>query len=426
MKVQVSIPLLAALAILPTAGPVAGQNTESAARILGRVVDHESKRPVVGALIGVNGVESRAATDERGGFLIEHVPAGARSMTIEMIGYATRTESIAVRAGATHEIEVLLSREAISLAPIEVSVRSGFLEARGFYERERSSSGTFIDRAEIDRRQPQLLTDLLRDAPGTRIHLLDAGLRHIRFNRANTDVLAFSGDQAGLLPGCEPDVYVDGQQRRDRIPSNAREHKLDGFDVVSTSELEGVEVYLGSTAPLQYQSNSCGTILVWTRRGNMRAAPPATPAASAIALPDLPIGARLRVTPRLGDDRVTGLVQSTESGSLMITPAGGEPVAFGVDDIRRIEHNVGAAGVFERSFRGARWGLVLGVVGVAVAAAAEEFGELDDGGKTAPISDNSPRNPAFGAKVVGATTLAGALLGGTFWRYQKWVEIRFR
>jgi hypothetical protein len=426
MKVRTRFSFVAVLAMLPATAPVQAQNTEAAARILGRVVDYESKRPVVGALVAVNGVESRAATDERGGFLIDRVPAGARSMTIEMIGYATRTESIAVRAGATHEIEVLLSKEAISLEPIEVSVRSGFLEARGFYERERSSSGTFFDRATIDERQPQLLTDLLRDAPGTRVHLLDAGRRHVRFNRANTDVLAFSGDQAGLLPGCEPDVYVDGQQRRDRIPSNGREHKLDGFDVVSTEEVEGVEVYIGTSAPLQYQSTACGTILVWTRRGAIRPAARAVTAAPAITLPDLPIGAQLRVTPRLGDDRVTGLVQSAEAGSLVIAPAGADAVTYGVDDIRKIEQNIGTAGVFERSFRGARWGLVLGVVGVAIAAAAEEFGELDDGGKTAPIGKNSPRNPAFGAKVVGATTVAGALLGGSLWRYQKWIEIRFR
>jgi hypothetical protein len=119
-------------------------------------------------------------------------------------------------------------------------------------------------------------------------------------------------------------------------------------------------------------------------------------------------------------------VQSAEAGSLVIAPAGADAVTYGVDDIRKIEQNIGTAGVFERSFRGARWGLVLGVVGVAIAAAAEEFGELDDGGKTAPIGKNSPRNPAFGAKVVGATTVAGALLGGSLWRYQKWIEIRFR
>jgi hypothetical protein len=425
MKVRLAMPLVIALAMVPGVMPVSAQNVESGARILGRVVDNESKRPVVGALIAINGVENRAATDERGSFLLDRVPAGSRSMTIEMIGYATRTESIAVRAGATHEIEVLLSRQAIQLTPIDVSVRSGFLESRGFYMRERSSTGSFIDRSEIDKRQPQLLTDLLRDVPGTRLHLLDAGRRHIRFNRANTDVLAFSGDQAGLLPGCEPDVFVDGQQRRDRIPSNAGEHKLDGFDVVSTEEVEGVEVYIGTTAPLQYQTSPCGTILVWTRRGNVRAAPPPV-SSPTLTLPDLTIGTRLRVTPRIGEDRVTGLVQSTESASLVVQPDNAQAVSFGVSDIRKIEQSAGAANILERGWRGARWGLVLGLVGVAVGAAAEEFGELDDGGATAPIAGNSPRNPAFGAKVVGATTLAGALLGGTFWRYQKWVEIRIR
>ncbi|MGH7501654.1 MAG: carboxypeptidase-like regulatory domain-containing protein [Longimicrobiales bacterium] len=426
MRFRPAIPLFAACLILAHALPAFAQNVESGARIVGRVVDNESKRPVVGALIGVNGVESRASTDERGSFRVDHVPAGSRAMTIEMIGYATRTESIAVRAGATHEIEVLLSRQAIELTPIEVSVRSGFLEARGFYERERSSSGNFIDRNEIETRRPQLLTDLLRNVPGTRIHLLDPGRRHVRFNRGNAEVLAFSQDQQGLLPGCEPDVYVDGQQRRDRIPNNPREHKLDDFDVVSPDEVEGIEVYKGATGPMQYQSSSCGVILIWTRRGNVVAAPPRTGMATALTMPDLPVGTLLRITPRLGGGRVAGLIQSTQPGSLVVAPRNGEPITFGVDDIRKLEQSAGRARFVERSWRGARWGLVLGLVGVAVAAAAEEFGELDDGGETAPIADNSPRNPMFGVKVVSATTLAGALLGGSFWRYQKWVEVRIR
>ena len=52
-------------------------------------------------------------------------------------------------------------------------------------------------------------------------------------------------------------VYVDG------IPTFS-----DDFDWIAPQELEAVEVYSGLNVPIEYTSgaNSCGVILLWTRR----------------------------------------------------------------------------------------------------------------------------------------------------------------
>jgi hypothetical protein len=76
--------------------------------------------------------------------------------------------------------------------------------------------------------------------------------------------------------------------------------------------------------------------------------------------------------------------------------------------------------------RGAKWGFMASVVGVAVAAAVEEFQAMGTRERDRDIPDNSPRRPVFGMKVIGAGTVTGALLGGAFWRYRHWIEMPLR
>jgi hypothetical protein len=38
-------------------------------------------------------------------------------------------------------------------------------------------------------------------------------------------------------------------------------------DILPVMDLEAVEVYHGVNVPVQFGSNSCGAIVVWTRRG---------------------------------------------------------------------------------------------------------------------------------------------------------------
>lgn len=392
------------------------------ARVNGRVTDQQTKRPVPGAIVSIDGVEGRVLTDDRGAFVIDAIPAGARALTVEMIGYATRTEVVRLRGGAIHDVDILLSGQAIALDPIDVRVRSGFLQASGFYEREEASTGDFFSREEIERRNATELTDILRDVPGARIHLLETGQRHVRFNRSVGETLAFDLTTE-VLPGCEPDLYVDGAIHRQRMPSNPSEHRLDGFDVLAIAEIEGVEVYSGPEAPLRYQS-PCGVILVWTRRGTASGTPAAPAATAAAMLPDLPAGTRVRITPRSGES-YTGLVKDSQGEQLVVDDGDDDARSIGVNELRRIEQSLGQAAVLDRTWRGARWGLVMGLVGITLAAAAEEFNALGDA-KTGRISTTSPRNPAFGVKIVSATTLIGAFLGGSVWRYQRWVEVKLR
>ena len=68
--------------------------------IRGRVMDGDSKIPIIGANVVILNTMLGAATDTEGSFVIVDVPVGSYNLSYSYIGYKTRTESdIIVRPG---------------------------------------------------------------------------------------------------------------------------------------------------------------------------------------------------------------------------------------------------------------------------------------------------------------------------------------
>jgi len=417
--------------LLLSAIPLTAQQTGSAT-VVGRVVDQGSRRPITGVSVALGDSAVRAITDGQGRFSIASLPAGTHRLTFSMIGYAARSDTVRLRADVVQELEVTLAREAIALDPISVSVHSGWLESSGFYEREQSNpGGTFLTREEIERKRPVRLTDALREVPGIRTFYLDAGRIHVRFNReGGGDLLAFDPDNDRTLAGCEPDVYLDGILYRETSGFD-NQLRVSNFDIVGIPEVEGIEAYTGPNAPLQYQ-NSCGVILVWTRRGTAPASivaprgPAASPGTSESTrgrvMPEIAEGTLVRLVPRLGG-RITGTVSLVDADSLVLGPLP-RGSSYTVLDIRQLQRDGGIATPFERVRRGGKWGFMLGVMTVAFGAALEEFQALDQDEQS--ISKNSPRRPATSIKIIAGGTAVGALLGGAVWHYRKWIDVPIR
>ncbi|MGD8277502.1 MAG: carboxypeptidase-like regulatory domain-containing protein [Gemmatimonadota bacterium] len=241
--------LLAALSMLAAtlpAGPARAQ--EPPGRIVGKVVDYESGKPLAGARVGIYDTDHQTITDNSGTFSLTGVPAGIQPLEAELIGYETRKGPIRVLSRETMEIEIRLSTKPIELPPLAVTVRSGRLQGVGFYDRrdEYGAQGSFITRADIERKNPQLFTDLLYNQHGLKVDYVGAGRRHVFINRG---------------VGCTPMLWVDGN-----VLDNTN------FDIIRPEVIEGVEIYIGASIPLQfhYAASDCGVIAVWTRRGSGR------------------------------------------------------------------------------------------------------------------------------------------------------------
>jgi hypothetical protein len=172
--------------------PLASQRPDSAsppARFLGRLVNSLDSTPVRSADIRllfvdsvrtlrtrrgdsldifVDSARSRVTTsDSVGAFAVRRLAAGHYLMHVRRIGFKPISGALTVDTGAV-EATFRLEATSVLLAKVEIKEMSldrarEKLDRNGFLSREHSGeSGTFIDRADIIRRQPQTVAELLR------------------------------------------------------------------------------------------------------------------------------------------------------------------------------------------------------------------------------------------------------------------------
>lgn len=252
--------LLAALVLLAMAAPAAPQVT-----LVGSVHENETDTPLPGVQVEILDANSRRMavrySDEHGRFQATVRTASAYRLRASRIGYVQATTPLLWTDGYTRiHVDIRLAPDAVVLAPLEITARararpSPILE--GFRQREMSGIGHFINRAEVERRGPGLVTDLLASVPGVRLESSDRGLRRTVYLGRGTR-------------SCPARIFVDG---RPLNPRTAGAAALTIDDAVTPGSVEAIEVYSGlSTIPAEFLSAeaSCGVIAIWTRRGDPR------------------------------------------------------------------------------------------------------------------------------------------------------------
>src|SRR5687768_9842988 len=157
-----SATLLAAFAL--SAQPAIAQT-----RIVGRVLENNSGMPVVNARVEVFDINWRRraylTTDSAGMFTTELRAPGGYRMRANRLGYQPNaTPLVWTNSHSYMQIEVRLDRRVVLLAPIEVVAATRRLPSpvlENFRARQRGGFGIYITRAEIERRRPSTVTDLL-------------------------------------------------------------------------------------------------------------------------------------------------------------------------------------------------------------------------------------------------------------------------
>ncbi len=247
---------------------------DTAAALVGRVLDQVTERPVPEANVVLRDTTGRAVasqvTDDLGRFRIPHPGAGARfDLGVEHVAYAPSRGGVRFPAGEQVVLDVLLARQAIPLEPIVVRERRrGHLVDVGFYARRDRGFGVFVDRAEIERRSPTRITDLLRGRAGLRV--VDAGL-------GQSDVRILQQVSFQYAPDrCRPAVWIDGGLAREGGAPRTRGDSgvpVPLSAIISPEHVEGMEVYTGTAGlppDLAGANAPCGVVLIWTRRPDPR------------------------------------------------------------------------------------------------------------------------------------------------------------
>ena len=138
-------------------------------RLLVRVSEFGSGRLMQGASVSVRG-ERVQLSDGQGWVVFWDLSGPVAEVTVEGLGYETRTESVSLQEGRTTVVEVAMAIEALVLAPLEVEAEAGFLEKQGVYWRiDRGWPTKVLTREELMERAKPHLPDAFRHLPTVRV-----------------------------------------------------------------------------------------------------------------------------------------------------------------------------------------------------------------------------------------------------------------
>ena len=244
-------PAAAALVVLLVAAPAGAQQPAPTSGglqtggVSGLVVDSLDV-PLAGAQVSILGLFGRGTTGSDGSFRLVSLPLGKRTLLVRRLGFRPESVAVTVDPGATVDVTVRLHVVPQQVAAVVVEAdRSGFSgRMRSFNERRSRGVGRFFTADDIDRRKPQVVSDLLRTLPGVRIS-----------SDGRQSVVTFRSQS------CTPLIWLDG------MPASAGYLDPDLFEPGS---LAGIEVYSGpATVPAELMwvngAGMCGVIALWTR-----------------------------------------------------------------------------------------------------------------------------------------------------------------
>jgi len=216
----------------------------------GRIISDSTKQPIPGVEVVLEKPASRVESDAQGRFSIGSIPWGIQTAVIRKIGYRPVCLRLMVAGDDTVQVDIQLEAAAVELEPIEVTVSTFRPGMEEFARRRIAGFGRFFDSKELRRAEGRRLSDFLVGVPGVRV--VTRGLRAVlTSSRSN----------------CPMAIWLDGLQ----LSGGSRRITQD-INEFPISQLDGIEVYASpGETPAELMgaggSGSCGTVVLWTRRG---------------------------------------------------------------------------------------------------------------------------------------------------------------
>jgi len=298
-------------------------SAQRAGEVAGSVVDSASGAGIAFAEVSLEGSALRVLTNDHGAFRLASAGSSPVTLHVRRLGFEPRTLIMSVeRDHAPLAIRLVPSLAYLDAVEVRAERKKFTGRLAGYYGRlERSTQGQFITREDLEREHPTQLTDMLQRKPGIRVTRGRPGAQSIRMRGRD----------------CRPLIWLDG------AAMTWGEVDLDSF---SPESLEGIELYLGASAPAGFQAargqSECGTVLLWSRgtdteprqRGQM-----ATPEELEALLSSLSVFPADQVETRAALDSAVGWTV-TYPPALRASGTSGRVVAeFVVDTLGRVEES---------------------------------------------------------------------------------------
>lgn len=219
---------------------------QSGARVFGIVRD-TGGRPI--AMVRLTSGATHALTDSGGRFALAGLTGGSTALLVRRLGFQPLDTTLSLESGRSDSVSFVLAMLPHDLPGVTVDMDAVLRERLPDYYRHRAAGGgIYIDRRDIEARHPQLISDMLRTFPGTRMMTDRGGRGTVRMNRSS----------AGTRD-CPPDVWIDGV-------------RAEGMNVddIGIHDVEALELYRGPAGlPPEFNDRlgrpNCGAIVIWTR-----------------------------------------------------------------------------------------------------------------------------------------------------------------
>jgi hypothetical protein len=196
-----------------------------------------------GARVLVWGTGLEATTNSTGRFALNGLPSGTFSVEARALGFEPRLQAVDLSARKAAAVDISLNERVHELSRVVVMGKPSRTppDLEGFVRRAHNGMGHYITAQDNALKNAYAITDALRGTPGVQV-VPSGSFGHVILLRG----------------GCVPSVYVDGMAMSDGY---------EAVDEIPPQQVAGIEVYAGiSEAPVAYQTNGCGVVLVWTKR----------------------------------------------------------------------------------------------------------------------------------------------------------------
>ena len=242
----------------------------ASATFSGVIVADSPSRLLGDADISIPALSLSARSNDRGGFRLTDIPAGAHDVLVRRVGYGAMTASVTFTPNEDEERRIVLKPLNV-LDSVEVVATRLDVRMRDFEENRRIGLGHFLTRDALEKERKLTMADIMGKVSGVYIARGRGSHGWIRSNRgvggqsATYTPSAFEKMQ-GMEKACYAKVWIDNQLMNPSQPTEP-------FDVNSYSpdQIEAVEFYAGpSQTPSRYAvlNSNCGVLVIHTRRFN--------------------------------------------------------------------------------------------------------------------------------------------------------------
>lgn len=232
--------------------------TRAQGAITGKVIDATTKRPIVGAVVQLEGTNRMSQTGEDGGFRLTDVSVGTHTLTVRRLGYAKTTRTVTVGEGAAVAVDVALDVSANALDQVVVTGTVAATELKAV-----PNAITVVTAKQLEERGITQINQLFRgDIPGLFAPNIDSqkGLDEVEmWSRGAVKMGIGMGVRSNPIK-----TYVDGVEM-------ANSQYLSQIDPKS---IDRIEILTGPQASTIYGSNAInGVMQIFTKRGGAASRP---------------------------------------------------------------------------------------------------------------------------------------------------------